>query len=315
MTERGHHRRPDYLPTSLRMASFIALIGILFFALFSGRITQAEPVSAEKRVYRFAVTDIVGLEELQREFHAFQDVLNETTGYTFQLFPVTGRTVVVESLRAKRLDIALTGPAEYVAITSRTRVRPIVGLHRPNYQGAIIAKKDSGITKLTDLKQKRVGFGDFGSTSYHLAPLQLLADENIDIKRDIRAVNLNKYVAWKALQRGQVSALGFNRARFEQFVDEDEKVKREDFTVVAVGPELPEDLFIVGEHVPEDVGEALRRAFLEHGDQLLSAMLVGKRNAKYSEMKFITDISDNDYDYIRQLFRTAGLHNLAKSHS
>lgn len=285
---------------------------VLFIALGLPLFQGNALAESKTKTYKFAVTDIVGLEELQREFEAFQNKLNEFTGYSFELFPVTGRTVVVESFRTGRLDFALTGPAEYVAITSRAKVKPVVGLNRAKYQSSIIAKKSSGLSTIQDLKGKKVGFGDFGSTSYHLAPLQLLADGGIDIKKDIKGVNLNKHVAWQSLLRGQVDAIGFNYDRFEMFVEEDPKLKKEDFTVIATSPHLPDDLFVAGDHVPQDVSDALRRAFSEHGDELLSAMLVGKRNEKYSEMKFVTDITDSDYGYIRKMYRTAGLDNLAK---
>ncbi|MCB0328286.1 MAG: phosphate/phosphite/phosphonate ABC transporter substrate-binding protein [Bdellovibrionales bacterium] len=290
----------------------LILIPFLIFCWFVfPNFVNSASADATNRVYKFAVTDIVGLEELQREFEAFQEKLNELTGYSFELFPVTGRTVVVESLRTKRLDFALTGPAEYVAITSRAKVRPLVGLNRPEYQASIIVMKNSGINSISDLKGKKVGFGDFGSTSYHLAPLQLIADGGLDVRSDIKPVNLNKHVTFKALQRKQVDAIGFNLARFHQFLDEDKSLHADDYKILATSPHLPEDLFIAGDHVPQPVSEALKKAFAEHSDELLKSMLVGKRNAKYSTMTFSTDVSDEDYGYIRKMYRTAGLGSLA----
>jgi len=267
----------------------------------------------DTRTYKFAVTDIVGLEELQREFTAFQNTLEKTTGYHFQLFPVTGRTVVVESFRSQRLDFALIGPAEYVAIRSRTNVSPLIGLKRENYRSALITRKQSGIISVGQLVDKKIAFGDFGSTSYHLAPLQLLADDGVLHQKTstMRTVNLNKYVAWKSLLRKQVDAIGFNLSRFEQFIDEDPKLHREDFTVLATTPDLPSDLFVAGKHVPIPVQEKLREVFEKEGALILEAMLHGKRNAKYLNMSFKTDITDNDYGYIRKMYVTAGLETLA----
>jgi phosphonate transport system substrate-binding protein len=264
-----------------------------------------------KEVYKFAVTDIVGLEELQREFTAFQDALERYTGHRFQLFPVTGRTIVVESFRNRRLDFALIGPAEYVAVHSRTEVLPLVGLQRENYRAALIARANSGLNSIQDLAGKKIAFGDFGSTSYHLAPLQLLAENGMNDTSRVQMVNVNKYVSWKSLLRSQVDAIGFNYNRFEQFIAEDPKIRREDFRVLAVTPILPSDLFIAGSHVPASVREKVRLAFQEHGESLLDAMLQGKRNAKYLNMSFKTNITNDDYQYIRQMYKTAGLESLA----
>ena len=265
----------------------------------------------DTEIYKFAVTDIVGLEELQREFTAFHDTLARYTGHRFQLFPVTGRTIVVESFRNRRLDFALIGPAEYVAVHSRTEVIPLVGLERENYRAALIARANSGLNSIQDLAGKKIAFGDFGSTSYHLAPLQLLAENGMNDTSRVRMVNVNKYVSWKSLLRSQVDAIGFNYNRFEQFIAEDPKLHREDFRVLALTPILPSDLFVAGSHVPAAVQEKVRLAFQEHGESLLNAMLQGKRNAKYLNMSFKTNITNDDYQYIRQMYKTAGLESLA----
>ena len=67
-------------------------------------------VRADSKKYRMAVTDITGMEELQREFKDFQAAIQEHSTLDVKLFPVTSRTAVVESLRKGRLDFALTGP-------------------------------------------------------------------------------------------------------------------------------------------------------------------------------------------------------------
>lgn len=304
---------------SLRLPNVITTLHLLFAVWFSAGITplftscalaQSHQEDSEE-IYKFAVTDIVGLEELQREFTAFQDTLERHTGHRFELFPVTGRTIVVESFRNRRLDFALIGPAEYVAVHSRTEVIPLVGLERENYRAALIARASSGLNSIQDLVGKKIAFGDFGSTSYHLAPLQLLAENGMNDRSRVRMVNVNKYVSWKSLLRSQVDAIGFNYNRFEQFIAEDPKLHREDFQVLAVTPILPSDLFVAGSHVPASVQDKVRTAFQEHGESLLNAMLQGKRNAKYLNMRFKTNVTDDDYQYIRQMYKTAGLESLA----
>lgn len=266
----------------------------------------------ETPTYRFAVTDIVGLEELQREYKKFQEILKEKTGVKLKLFPVTGRTVVVEAFRSGRLDLALTGPAEYVALASRVPVQPVVGLFRPEYSSVVLARKDSEIQSIEDLKGKKVAFGDFGSTSYHLAPLQLLKDGGLEVNSEIEKINISKHVAFHTLVRGQVAALGFSKQRFEQFLDEDDSVAKEDFIVLAEGPHLPSDLIVASRRVPEEVVMRLRKAFEKDSEEILEAILVGQRNQKYSDIRFQTALSDSDYDYVRKMYQTAGLEHFSK---
>jgi hypothetical protein len=123
-----------------------------------------------------AVTDIVGLENLQREYAGFQKILTEKSGIAVELFPVPNRTAAVEALNAKKVDLVLTGPAEYVVFKKRTDAKLVVGFSRPEYYGSVVTMLGSGIDGVEDLKGKKVGLGDVGSTSRHLSPIQLLAD-------------------------------------------------------------------------------------------------------------------------------------------
>ena len=260
---------------------------------------------AEQKEYKFAVTDIVGLEELQREFEAFQKTLSESTGLNIKLYPVTSRTVVVEAFRSGRLDFALTGPAEYVILSTKTEAQPIVGLTRPGYYSILVAKAESAINSIPDLKGKKVAFGDYGSTSYHLAPLQMIADGGLNPQEDIKPVNLSKLVAWKSFVRGKVDAIGINQSRFELFKSK-ERLPSDAYKIIAKGPELPNDLIVAAEHVPAEVNAKIQQAFADNGEKLLLAILQGERNEKYKEMSFFTDIKDSDYNYVREMYRTAG---------
>jgi phosphonate transport system substrate-binding protein len=109
---------------------------------------------------RFAVTDVTGLEEVQREFGAFQKTLSAATGIDIRFFPVNNRTAAVEALKSKRLDLVLTGPAEYIVFRSRTEAYPVAGFSRPDYFAAIFALAENGITSSKDLKGKKIALGD-----------------------------------------------------------------------------------------------------------------------------------------------------------
>ena len=83
---------------------------------------------------RLAVTDVQGLEELQREYGAFQGVFEEKSGLDVEFFAVTDRTAAAAALQADRLDVVFTGPAEYVVIHERTGAEPIVAIERDGYR-------------------------------------------------------------------------------------------------------------------------------------------------------------------------------------
>lgn len=258
---------------------------------------------------RLAVTDLVGLEELQREFGPFVAVLEGATGHTVRFLPVTNRTAASEALRFKHVDFVITGPAEYVVIRKRTDAYPVVGLSRPDYFSGIIVLATSGITDCSQLKGRKVAFSEVGSTSGHLAPMQILADNGVDPTKDIEAVHLKRKVSFEALKRGDVAAWGENWTKFLQLRSKDAEsggLQPGAFRVIARGPDLPSDMLMAGAHVDKAIVERVRQAFVSHSGPLIEAILAGEDNQKYKGMAFLPGIRDADYDPVRAIYRTIG---------
>jgi phosphonate transport system substrate-binding protein len=255
---------------------------------------------------RLAVTDLSGLEMLLAEYEAFRAVLSEASGYEVEFFPVSSRTAAVESLRTSRVDFVLTGPAEYVVIRKLTEARPVVAFSRPDYYSGLVVMATGGIQSVEDLRGKNVAFGDVGSTSDHLAPAQLLADAGLDPQSDVKPKHVGRNVAWEALKRGDVAAVGLGYRKFLRVRDREGELPAGSFRVIARGRDLPSDVLVAGAHVDAAQLERVRKAFVESSDELVAAMLAGEESQKYRGMQFLPDVRDRDYDYIREMYRTIG---------
>jgi phosphonate transport system substrate-binding protein len=281
-----------------------------FFAaagLAAGLSLTAAGSAGAADAIRFAVTDVEGLESLQREFKPFSDVLAEASGLEVQLFAVTSRNAAAEALRAEKVDFVLTGPAEYVVMQKLAKATPVVGFSRPDYFSAIVVMADSGINGPADLKGKTVTFDDIGSTSGHLGPMQLLADYGLDPRNDVKSMHVHRNVAHEALKRGDVAAIGVNyRSWTDRVRDKDTETEPGAFKVIARGPDLPNDILMAGAHVDPAVIEKVRTAFTENSDALVAAVLKGEDNQKYKGMKFLPTVKDADYQYIRNAYATIG---------
>lgn len=278
---------------------------VLAVALICASLLLARALYAQESV-RFAVTDIVGLEELHAEYGAFQKVLGAASGLDIKFFPVSNRTAAVEALQSRKIDLVLTGPAEYIIFRARTNAYPIIGFSRPDYFAALVTMADSGITGVKDLKRKKVAFGDIGSTSKHLAPMQLLRDAGLDPLKDIQAQHVATNVGWEALKRGDVGAFGMTYSNFLVLRDKEKPLEPAAFRVIARGPDLPNDPLLAGAHVDKKIVETVRQAFLNRSQELIKAIVTGKDTQKYKGMKFLTRIEDRDYDYIRAMYATIG---------
>jgi phosphonate transport system substrate-binding protein len=261
-------------------------------------------LSAQAQTIRMAVTDIVGLENLQREFGGFQKILSEKSGMKVELFPVPNRTAAVEALNAKKIDLVLTGPAEYVVFKKRSNAKLVVGFSRPEYYGSVVTLVGSGIDGVEDLKGKKVALGDVGSTSRHLSPIQVLADLGVQPQKDFQVLHVNRNVAVEAMKRGDVAAIGINRTDLPGL---SKKFPDVVFKVIARGRDLPNDVLLAGAHVPDATVAAMKKVFSENSPALIDAVLMGPdENQKFRGMAFIPAVADSDYNYVRKMYATIG---------
>lgn len=257
---------------------------------------------------RLAVTDLVGLEELRREFGAFTEVLAQATGHQIAFFPVASRIAAATALQAKQVDFVLTGPAEYVVLKKKTDAYPVVGFSRPDYFGVLVALADGPVRTLADLRGGKVAVGSFGSTSKHLAPCQIIKDAGIDPLKELELVHTQYPVAWEALKRGEILALGITNDKFLKMREKEAEAGMPpgSFLVIGRGPDLPNDLLLAGRHVDSALVETVRSAFTSHSDALIAAILKGEDNQKFQGMKFLASIRDEDYHPIRAMYATIG---------
>jgi phosphonate transport system substrate-binding protein len=265
--------------------------------------------NAMAETIRFAVTDVEGMEQLQREYGGFVEELKKATGYDIEFTPVNNRTAAVEAMRAKQVDFVLTGPAEYVVFKKLTDAKPVVSWQRPDYFSQIVVMAEGPIKSIADLKGKKVAFGEIGSTSQQLGPAQVLADAGLKYNQDYAAEIIKRNVAIEAMIRGDVQAVGMNLTHLRSIR---EKFPDQKFAVVGRGPDLPNDILIVASYVPDNVVETVKKAFTEKGTELMTGVLKGEDTKKYEGGHFIPTVADKDYDPVRAMYATIGVPEFSK---
>lgn len=261
-------------------------------------------VAAAQDTIRFAVTDIDGMESLQTEMGPFKDAFEKISGLKVEFFAVSGRTIAVEAMAADQVDFVLTGPAEYVVFNARLQAQPVVTWNRPDYYSNIVVLDASPVQTVADLKGMKISFGEIGSTSQHLAPSSLLAEGGLAYGTDYEPVFLKRNVAVEALIAGEIAAIGLNRTHIEQIT---EKFPDQKFRVVVKGPDLPNDVLLAAPTVKPEVIEIVRKAFAEHGEELLAAVTAVEANKKFIGGGFTSEVTDSDYDIVRKMYENVGV--------
>lgn len=279
------------------MKKFLAT-SFLAFGLLS-----AFPAVAQETI-RFAVTDIDGLEALQREMGPFKDAFEAASGLKVEFFPVSGRTVAVEAMAADQVDFVLTGPAEYVVFNARLDAQPVVTFRRPDYYSNVVVLDGSAAQSPADLKGMKISFGEIGSTSQHLAPVDLMSKAGMTYSVDYEPVFLKRNVAMEALIAGEIAAIGLNKTHIDQIT---EKFPDQKLRVLVKGEQLPDDILLAAPTVAPEVIEIVRKTFAEQGDTLLAAVTSTEENAKYIGGSFNATVTDADYDVVRKMYENIGI--------
>jgi phosphonate transport system substrate-binding protein len=286
-------------------AMLTRLVGVAAIAA----LMTAAPAGAQQSL-RFAVTDVDGLEALQRDFGPFKQAFERASGLKVEFFAVPGRTAAIEAMAAKQLDFALTGPAEYVVFRARIDAQPVVALTRPDYFSELVVLADGPVKTPADLKGKKISFGEIGSTSQHLGPAQILMESGLVYGRDYEPVFVKRNVAIEALKRGDIAAIGMNPSHLQITRRANPRIP---LSVVARGRDHPGDIILAAPDVAPATVQKARETFLTKGDELMKAVAsVQGDNEKYAGGVFLPSISDRDYDVVRSMYRAVGINQFTK---
>jgi phosphonate transport system substrate-binding protein len=286
----------------LRLIFRFTLCLMAFTACLSTGPAQAE---APRFNLRFAVSDAIGLDRVVREWGPFAQTLRRLAGIELQFVPMKGRDDAFLSLRQKRADLVLAGPAEYVAIRRRTAALPVAGLARRNYISVIVGLQQGPAHCLEDLRGKTVAMGSVGSTSAHLAPMGMFARQGIDALREVHTIHADNLEAvLSSLESGRIAAVAMSYQHFTELCDMSPDPWK--YRILGSRQILPGDVIMAGAHVSEAKLKVLQCSLLAHRPELIKAILSVPANAKYEGMRLDIAPPDSAFAPIRRMYAAAG---------
>lgn len=131
---------------------------------------------------------LIPSEDSQAMIESSQQVLDRLQtqlGMPVEPFVATDYNGIIEALRTGKLDVAYLGPFSYVLASSVANVEAFAvavtkKTGQSSYKSLIVARKDSGIQSLADLKGHTFAFVDPSSASGHLFPKAGLQQAGFD---------------------------------------------------------------------------------------------------------------------------------------
>lgn len=197
-----------------RVLTSVLSTALLFFA----GLTHAQQVLRVTTIPEEAAT------EQMRKFGPLTKYLERSLGMKVSFVPVNDYPAAVEALVNKQVDLVWFGGFTFVQakIRSGDKVVPIAQREEDTkFRSVFITQKNSGITKLTDLKGKQVSFGSQSSTSGHLMPRSFLLEAGVDPDRDFKRVAYSGAhdATIASVVSGRVDAAVLDITVWKKFVD------------------------------------------------------------------------------------------------
>ncbi len=263
-----------------------------------------QPIESCPETLRFAVTDIPGAERLEKEFGPFKTALGDVLGISVELFPVSSHVAATPALMFDRVDLALAGPSEYVLMNAKAKAIPLVGITRPGYYTVILVAAGSNIKRLEALKGKSIGIREEGSTAGHLGALQLFEQIGFNRQKDFDMVIIGDDSGLLSLKEGKLDAWADASTRYLRVLEENQ-LSESDFSVIAQGEQLPNDLVVANPSLDAQCLDMVRSRIVDNEVKLMQAILASPANNKYRDSKMVP-AQDKDYDMIREGYKAIG---------
>ncbi|WP_407067435.1 putative selenate ABC transporter substrate-binding protein [Limnohabitans sp.] len=162
-----------------------ALMGLLALSAAFSSAAQAQTTLRVTTIPEEAATEQV------RKFTPLANYLEKQLGMKVVFTPVTDYPAAVESMVNKKVDLVWFGGFTYVQAKLRSgdKVVPLAQREEDTkFQSVFIAKTDSGIKSLVDMKGKQISFGSASSTSGHAMPRGVLVQAGINPEKDFKRI-------------------------------------------------------------------------------------------------------------------------------
>ncbi len=163
--------------------------------------------------------------EQVRKFGPLTRYLEKSLGMKVEFTPVNDYPAAVEALVNKQVDLVWFGGFTHVQAQIRSGGKIVAIAQREEdtkFRSVFITQKNSGITKLSDLKGKQFSFGSQSSTSGSLMPRSFMLEAGIDPERDFKRVAYSGAhdATIASVVSGRVDAAALDITVWNKFVSE-----------------------------------------------------------------------------------------------
>lgn len=281
----------------------LILMLVMMLVILSGCGTAASSESGDGGTPEVIRVGMMPSEEgeMNRSQEQLAQDITEATGIPAEIFVAEDYNMVIEALRAGKIEIGLIGPFGYIIATERANAKLLVRSESGHSSNTVIVvREDSPYQTVEDLKGKDFLFVDPASTSGNLYPRATLMKElglsNNELESFFGSVAFSggHDKSLLALANNNADAIGTSSLMLPMLA-ESGLIKEEDFRVIAESePIVGGAPLLYREDLPADLVTKLRALMLDYHN----------KNPKFMESvgaSLFVEGSDSDFDPIRKV--------------
>jgi phosphonate transport system substrate-binding protein len=254
-------------------------------------------------------------QETQHRFLPLTRYLSDKVGVEFVMVPVDTHDFE-KRFKSGEFSFTHTNSYLYVLLRERYQLQLLASEKRGNFGsrsgGAIIARKGSGITTLSQIKGKRFAFGPMLAPTGYLAEYDLMLRSGIDPEKDLGTYTIpsgsfkHEKLIYGVLF-GQYDVSAATLLDLETMTKEG-KITPDDFTILAQTPLIPYCTFGAAAKTDPALVAKVRKALLElkptdtatvDGEQL--------KVLKAAWIDGYEELTDKDYDPVREMAKRVNM--------
>lgn len=276
---------------------------IICLAFMASLVTIGSgPAAAE---IRLGTVPRLSAAELQTMYSPLAEYLAKETGEKVTIVVPKDFEAFKDAVKAGQMEIAFANPLIYVQIKEKADIEPLALSSEvksgTRLRGIIIVRKDSGFSKVQDLKGRKFVFMDKDSAAGYVFQMLLLSKAGFDTDKDLSLLPFAK-------KHDNVTMAVFNRTADAGGIREDELDKAKDkldisqLRILAYTDYFPNWPLFATAKLNPGLAAKIKAALLklkpndpQHEKILGPARLTG-----------FVPVADKDYDDLRKAARIAG---------
>jgi len=257
----------------------------------------------EANVIGFGI-EPVGISPVEafKKFTPLADYLTKKIGTKVELRAVSDYEGAIRDIGQGLTQICFMTPMTYIEANRKFGVELLVKAlseGKSAYRSVIIAKSDSDINSIEDLKGRTFAFGDPHSLSSYIAPRVVLLEAGVDLKDLLYYDYLGPHTeVLNAVLQGKFDSGGVTESIAEKF-----KVKGVKF--IKFSDALPGFCICVDKSMPEKDKNLLRTTLAALTNTTSEGATI--LNSIYKRYTAFEEASDADYDMVRIMMSKLGL--------